>query len=173
MCALVLLCSAAYGGDLPNVEMGLEKGKCTRFPTPGADQHYVGQWKVGEDGVIEGVEKRFLFANPKWRQTRGPDKKMGADCVVVWDITGHKGEPVTCTGCTFSVKFEARVNYDKSTCPQRIVNNGAYRTGQYDVSLKSDGTTGVYFSRTGKRFAQGHHKGTLVNYKSPHGCVWF
>jgi hypothetical protein len=167
------LMTGAVAANLPNLEASLTRGKCTRFPTAGADQHYVGHWAVGEDGVITGTEKRVLFANPKWRQTRGPDRKMGADCVVVWDITGHKAAPITCTGCTFSVQFEARVNYDKSTCPKRLVNEGAYRTGQYDVSLKSDGTTAVYFSRTGKPFATGKHNTTSFNYMTAHGCVWF
>ena len=170
---LAMWSMAAFGSDLPDVESGLTKGKCTKFPTPGADQYYAGHWTIGEDGVVEGTEKRILFANPKWRSTRGPDGRMGRDCVVTWDIIGHKSEPVTCTGCTMSVKFEARVNYEKSTCPKRIVNNGAYRAGQYDVSLKSDGTTGFYFSSSGKRFAVGHHKKGQVNYVSPHGCVWF
>ena len=62
---------AAFGSDLPDVESGLTKGKCTKFPTPGADQYYAGHWTIGEDGVVEGTEKRILFANPKWRSTRG------------------------------------------------------------------------------------------------------
>ena len=73
----------------------------------------------------------------------------------------------------FGLKFQASVDYSKSTCPQRLYNEGAYRGGQYDVSLRSDGTTAMYFSRTGKQFATGHHVEGSLNYRTPHACVWF
>ena len=170
---MVLSIVTATAGELPNLEQGLDKGKCTKFPTPGADQYFVGTWTLEEDGVVSGTETRILFANPKWKSRRGPDGKVGRDCVVVWNITGHRSDPVTCTGCDFGLKFQASVDYTKSTCPQRLYNEGAYRGGHYDVSLRSDGTTAMYFSRTGKQFATGHHVKGSLNYKTPHACVWF
>jgi len=164
---------SSQAGDLPALDQNLQKGKCTKFPTPGADQYFVGNWTLGEDGVVSGTESRILYANPKWKSRRGPDGKVGRDCVVVWNITGHRSKPVTCTGCDFGLKFQASVDYSKSTCAQRLYNEGAYRGGHYDVSLRSDGTTAMYFSRTGKQFATGHHVEGSLNYRTPHACVWF
>ena len=171
---LFLATSSSFAGELPDIEVGLEKGKCTKFPMPGADQYFTGHWTVSEDGFVKGIEKRILFANSKWKSTRGPDKRMGGDCVVVWDITGHKSAPTTCTGCSFGVKFNASINYEKSTCPQRLVNEGAYKKGlKVDVSLKSDGTSTLYAATSGKPIANGKHASGAFNYKTKHTCVWF
>jgi hypothetical protein len=164
---------AAVTASLPDLSAKVKQGQCNRFPTAGADQTYMGEWKIDADGNVTGIEKRVLFANQKWKKTRGRDGSVGKDCEVIWNITGKKIAPTVCEECTYGISYEANVDYDKSTCAQRITVDGNHRRGAYDVKENADGTVQVHFGKTGNLYAQGHHVPGAFNYVSAHRCVWF
>ena len=46
-------------------------------------------------------------------------------------------------------------------------------TINYDIQLNNDGTAVAYFSRSGKKFAEGYHKDGNVQLLSAMSCRWF
>jgi len=164
---------------LPDVLEGARHGLCEKPPVQtsdetvsGADQYYWGEWTIAEDGTVTGFEERLLFANEAWKASRGEDGKAGEDCKNRWNIQGTVVEPEGCKSCNLAVHYQADIDYEASTCPQRLVVDGNHYRGGYDLKKNADGTLEVYFSTSGKELGTGYHRGTTLNYVSKHRCVW-
>jgi len=169
-CVAILLVSA---DPLPNVASQAKKGQCNKIPATGADQTFIGEFAIAEDGTVTGYERRLLFANERWKREKGRDGKVGKDCISHWKVTGKKVAASGCKQCEFGVQFEAHIDYDISTCPMRLLADGNHRPGSYDIERKPNGTHNIYFSRTGNPLGTGYHAGERFNYISSHRCVWF
>jgi len=166
-----VLASVAYA--MPDVMSEIQRGKCDTGPgAAGADEHYVGRFVVDGDGV-KGQEKRLLFANTKWKAVKGRDGKAGEDCEVFWNVVGGKVPASGCVQCDFGVKFQADVDFDKSTCPMDLMLKSRHWQGAYDLDVKDDGTMDVYFAGSGKALGTGYHDGNNYAYRTAHRCVWF
>jgi len=165
--------------DLAAQAIVAARGRCERpdargvtASAVGADQVHVGAFEVGEDGAVVGTERRLLFANSTWRRTPGPDGVVGADCEVVWNVTGHVAAPGHCADCALAFTFEANADYAASTCPMRIVSDGNHFRTAYDVHRSPTGEVRVQFSASGNALGAGHAQGRHYVWASPHRCVW-
>lgn len=166
-----IVASVAYA--MPDVMSEIQRGKCDAGPGgAGADEHYIGRFTI-EDDAVKGSEKRLLFANAKWKAVTGRDNRAGEDCEVFWDVAGGKVPVSGCTHCDFGVKFQADVDFDKSTCPMDLMLKSRHWQGQYDVDVKDDGTLQLHFATSGKKLGEGYYEGNTYTYRTPHRCVWF
>ena len=71
---------------------------------------------MGTDGKVTGTKTRALH-KLEVEPTISPDKSGAAIVKWFWNVSGVKKEVGACTFCSFSVAFQARVDYEKSTCP--------------------------------------------------------
>jgi hypothetical protein len=164
---------------LPDVRSQANHGLCEQPPVrtsdrtvAGADQYYWGELTIAEDGTVTGFEERLLFANDAWKGLRGEDGKLGEDCKSRWNIQGTVADPEGCRDCNLAIHYQADIDYEASTCPQRIVVDSNHFRAGYDFKKKADGTLEVFFSTSGNEFGTGNHRGATLNYISKHRCVW-
>jgi len=180
--AFVALSAAWAGpptGNLPDIAAEAVRGRCERPPiettaktSPGADQTYVGQFTVAPDGTVTGYERRLLFANADWKASTSEDGHHGQDCINQWTVVGEVAEPSACSTCGLAIHFQADIDYEASTCPQRLVVDGNHFRSAYDIKKNSDGTIEVFFSNSGNKVGRGYWRGSSFNYITNHRCVW-
>jgi hypothetical protein len=133
-------------GALPDLKATLQRGLCDNGPgNEGADGYFSGELTINGNAV-SGSESWILFANP-----------VGA-----------------CGDCDLSVKVHGEPNINASKCVEGLVKKEAKPWDeQYDIKRLSDGTTTVFFHKSGKMLGQGYHSGGKLNYVSNHKCNWF
>jgi hypothetical protein len=155
-------------GALPDLKATLQRGLCDNGPgNEGADGYFSGELTINGNAV-SGSESWILFANPKW-VARG-----GGDCDITWKVTGFTSTVGACGDCDLSVKVHGEPNINASKCVEGLVKKEAKPWDeQYDIKRLSDGTTTVFFHKSGKMLGQGYHSGGKLNYVSNHKCNWF
>jgi len=174
--------SAGSGGgssSLPDVAANLSKGQCSNGPgAEGADSYFTGSFTINGN-TVTGTETWILYANPKWQA------KGGNDCTITWRLSGTIADSGACGSCDLGVSFQATADKHGGGCPEelrlgRLLPDGRRAGGeavnfsqQYAVKRNADGSTVVYFAKSGKQLGEGYHSGEAFNYVSAHQCKWF
>jgi len=160
--------TATTPSSLPDLTKDLLKGGCADGPgNEGADSYFWGSFTLDGDKVT-GQEHWVLFANAKW------EKKGGSDCAILWNVEGTVVPPLGCSECQTGLHLRATPNVTNSNCPEGLVKKEAKSQElRYDLRKDSDGTSHIFFAKSGKRLGQGYHDGDAFNYISDHACRWF
>ena len=157
----------AATSDTPNLLKGISKTGCDNGPGgAGAVSYFYDELNI-KGGVVSGSERWLMFANKQWKE------KAGADCEVVWSLQGKTRTPTRCAGCTMGITVVNNLDKGLSNCPEKMAKTNTGETINYDIMLNNDGTAVAYFSRSGKKFAEGYHKDGNVQLLSPMSCRWF
>ncbi len=174
------LTSTAHAAEttLPDLSKGLSGGGCDKGPGgAGAASYFYDVIKIAnwsddlasnrEMKEATGSEEWIMKANKQWSNSGG------SDCSVRWSLQGTTRPPKSCTSCT--IGFNLINNLDKvgSTCPKKMAKTNSGESIGYDVLLRADGTATAYFSNSGKKFADGYHKGGEIHLLSDMSCRWF
>lgn len=160
----------AGAATLPDLAAKLEPGGCDDWQgnkIPGARGYFWGEYSI-EGGKVTGVERWYLFGNPTWKE-----KANVENCVIEWNVTGDVAAKGACGDCNASFKGLGIVNQSATTCPEGLwkkENNANYG---YDIKRNADGTATWYFSKSGKRLADGYHSSNKLNFVSDAKCNWF
>ncbi len=155
------------GVELPNLKEGLSREGCDNGPgVMGAASYFVGEIVLSE-GRASGEEEWVLFANKKWAGHNGKD------CTVRWSLSGSKTSTQACGRCDFGLSLTNQLDATGSDCPEDLTKGETGQQIGYDVDLKDDGTVDVYFSKSGKRVAEGYHKDGTIRYVTDMSCRWF
>lgn len=178
--------NAAPAG-LPDLSANLPHGKCESVVgnsnVTGADTYWVGEFTINGNSVT-GFERWHIFANSKLQASS--HWGVGPSCVLEFKVTGSTQGTGSCSGCDLGIKIHAEPNLS-SNCPKELVfgrddpHGGSKKVGghgapydvNYGIQRKPDGTAVVFFADSGKRLAQGYHKGSGVTYVTDHKCSWF
>jgi len=160
--------AATATGPLPDLTKGLLAGACENGPgREGADSHFVGSVSLN-GSTASGKEAWILGANALWK-ARG-----GKDCKIEWALSGAKVGVGACADCDYGLMMTATPDITGSDCPEELVKREAKPMDlRYDVKALPDGTALVFFSKSGKRLAQGYHNASGLTYASQHQCKWF
>lgn len=157
----------AATSDTPNLLKGISKTGCDNGPGgAGAVSYFYDELNI-KGGVVSGSERWLMFANKQWKE------KAGSDCEVVWSLQGKTRAPTRCAGCTMGITVVNNLDKGLSNCPEKMAKTNTGETINYDIMLNNDGTAVAYFSRSGKKFAEGYHKDGNVQLLSPMSCRWF
>ncbi len=169
---------AASTASLPDMKQGLSKEGCDNGPGgAGAASYFydiitIEGWD-GENAAeavgkqAKGSEEWIMKANKKWEATGG------GDCSVQWSLQGTTRAPSSCTSCTLGVSLINAIDKVGSTCPPKMAKTNTGESIGYDLLLRPDGTATAYFSRSGRKFADGYHKDGEVRLLSDMSCRWF
>jgi hypothetical protein len=171
--------SGGGGGSLPDVAANLARGQCSSGPgAEGADSYFTGTFTVSGN-TVTGTERWILYANPKW------EAKGGNDCYIEWRLSGTVAGTGACGACDQGVQFQATADKHSGNCPEelrlgRLLPDGRRVGGEandfsqtYAIKRGADGSTKVYFAKSGKLLGEGYHSGDSFNYVSAHQCKWF
>ena len=166
-------------GDLPDVTKKLSTGLCSNGPgAEGADSYFSGQFTISGN-TVTGTERWLLYANPKWKA------KGGKDCVLEWKLSGTVSDTGRCSSCTVGIQFHAVADVTGSNCPEELVlgrllpdgrragGEGQDFDNKYGIKKSANGTTMVYFGKSGKLLGEGYFSGNTYNWVSSHQCKWF
>ena len=154
---------------LPDLSSKLEPGGCDNWQgndIPGARGYFWAEYEV-DGSKVTGVERWYLFANPTWK-TKG-----GGDCIVEWRVSGETAPTGACGDCDAGIKGLGIINQSTTTCLDGLwkkENNANYG---YDIKRSADGSATWYFSKSGKRVADGYHSGNKLTFVSDPKCNWF
>ncbi len=179
LCGVAVGCSCstdatAVGGQtssgLPDLHKGLQTGLCEEIKgsrIPGADSHFFGELQWSGESVT-GSESWQLHANAAWKD------KGGKDCTIRWKATGAKVPVTNCGDCDFGLRLTAAPELSGSDCPEELTKREAKpQELRYDVKLQADGTSFVYYAKSGRLMAEGYHTDGALNYRTQHQCKWF
>ena len=158
--------NAATAGNT-NLLQGISKGGCDNGPGgAGAVSYFYDELSI-KDGVVTGTERWIMYANKQWKE------KSGNDCEVQWSLQGKTRSPTRCASCTMGITVTNELDKGLSNCPENMAKTNTGETINYDIQLNNDGTAVAYFSRSGKKFAEGYHKDGSVQLLSAMSCRWF
>ena len=152
---------------LPDLLKGLSQGGCDNGPGDnGAASFFYTDLTLSEDSV-SGEEQWLLFANEKWKNNNG------ADCIVKWKLSGTKTKPKACGTCNYGLQLTNQMDVTGSTCPKDIAKGETGQIIAYDVKLNDNGMAELFFSKSGKPFAQGYHSKNRLKVVTDMSCRWF
>ena len=164
--------SSAAAEDLPDVTKKLSKGLCSNGPgAEGADSYFSGTFTI-DGNTVTGTERWILYANPKWKA------KGGKSCILEWNFTGTISDKGRCTSCELGIQFHAVADVNGSNCPEELVlgrllpdgrragGEGQDFDNKYAIKKGSNGTTKVYFGKSGKLTFPGKGFRDLKNIES-------
>ena len=158
--------NAATSG-IPNLLKGISKVGCDNGPGgAGAVSYFYDELSI-KNGVVTGTERWIMYANTQWKA------RNGNDCEVQWSLKGKTRSPTRCPSCTMGITVTNDLDKGLSNCPEDMAKTNSGETINYDIQLNNDGTAVAYFSRSGKKFAEGYHKDGNVQLLSPMSCRWF
>ena len=134
---------------------------------PGAANYYSGVLSDSA-GTWAGAETWHLFANSDW------EKAGGADCEVVWRLTGETVEDGgECATCEFSISLSATLDSGRTDCDSDIYAGSETFTITYAVDDHGDGTHGIFFAGSGKALGTGELDASGLTYVTEPSCKWF
>lgn len=155
--------------DLPDLLGDLDTTSCENAPgyqeLAGATSYFVGGFSRDGD-IWTGTETWLLFATSEWVA------EGGADCQVVWDISGSTAAPDACAGCAFAVSFSASLDASLTDCSADLYAGDETYSASYDVLVNGSIAT-VYFSSTGDELGVGYANGGAFSYLTAPQCRWF
>jgi hypothetical protein len=130
----------------------------------GATAYFIGEYSRS-GGALSGVETAAYYATAEWAAAGG------ADCLVVWSVSGSEG---SCSGgCAFTMEVQATLDTAATTCPTALWAGSEGWSATYAVALGAEGAATFSFEGSSSTFAEGVASATSVTFLTPPACEWF
>ena len=153
---------------LPDLSQGLDQDYCDsaagKEDWAGATSYYLGLYDWDSATAFSGKESWLLYATSEW---------SAGDCVLVWDVSGTKGDTDACGACDYGLAISATLDATNTTCSEAITSGEETWSSNYDVAEGGDGTIDVFFASSGNPLGAGYANADGLTWVSDRSCIWF